>query len=149
MNSSWIHKIRRFPVSPVAAYLFRLFNLLSLLWQIRSSDRNFLVLFPAKYKTESQFSVFNNSHLNLFSFCLALLAESLTTSFSIYKQSLKTHYLDKFDIQSSTVHYRPQNRKDTIFVIFLSNLFGFGKVHTLQFTYPSAGKKKEKLAKKV
>ena len=55
--------------------------MLSLLWQIRSSDRNSSVLFPAKYKLESQFRLGNyqiiynfflsNCHLLYFCFDFA------------------------------------------------------------------------------
>ena len=44
-------RLARLPRSSFSFYMS------SLLWQIRNSDRSRSVLFPAKYKTESQFSV--------------------------------------------------------------------------------------------
>ena len=44
LNLSWIHLLCIFLVSQVALYFLQLFYMLSLLWRIRSSDRNCLVL---------------------------------------------------------------------------------------------------------
>ena len=88
LNSSWIHLIPRFPVSPVAAYFFQLFYMSSLLWRIRSSDRNCSVLFPAKYKTESQFRL-RKTQLCLFLLILSMY-KGLAFSFNVISISL--HY---------------------------------------------------------